>query len=641
MFNRLQSDRAQSARTNDDVTASTIADAVGPGGEEAVARSSYRRQLRLLRYVRPHSRGLSLMLGATLIDVGLNLARPWPLKLLIDNVIGDHRIPHWIALIPGAGSRHGLLGWVVASEVLIFLAGTLTGMASNFFSLKLGQQMTWSLAEDLFRHLQRLSLLFHTKRAVGDLIERVTTDCYSVDTLVTGALLPMVQALATLVAVFVIMWALEWRLTLLALGVVPVIVLTVRYFGRPMKERSREQRDSEGQMSAVVEQTLNAIPAIQAFTREPHQVLRFRQHAERTVRAFVRATFAGMWFQLFTGLAITLGTAGVIYLGGTLALQGDLTAGTIVVFISYLGSLYDPIDALAQTAQTVQNAAAESDRVMEILEIEPAVDDAPGASDRPVTGSIRYEHVYFGYEEGRPVLQDISLSADPGEVLAIVGPTGAGKTTLVSLLVRFFDPWRGEIRIAGTDIREFTLQSLRSQVALVLQDPFIFPTTIAENIALGRPDAPIEEIVAAARAANAHQFIERLPEGYDTVVGERGATLSGGEKQRLSIARAFLKDAPVLILDEPTSALDARTEGLLLGALERLMAGRITVVIAHRLSTIRGADEIVVLDEGRIVERGSHARLMAGGGLYASLYRQQMQLAEHDLPAVAAVSERD
>ncbi len=619
----------------------TIAVAVGRRGEEAVARGSYRRQLHLLRYARPHWRGLSLMLATTLFDVVLNLARPWPLALLIDNVIGDHPIPHWLTLIPGSGSRHGLLAWVVAIEVLIFLAGTLTGMASTFFSLKLGQQMTWSLAEDLFRHLQRLSLLFHTRRAVGDLIERVTTDCYSIDTLVTGAVLPVVQALVTLVLMFVIMWTLEWRLTLVAIGVVPLIILSARFLGRPMKERSREQRDSEGRMSAVVEQTLNAIPAVQAFTHERHQEMRFRAHAEQTVRAYVRAAVAGMWFQLFTGLSIMLGTAAVIYIGGTLALQGALTAGTIVVFISYVGSLYDPIDALSQTAQTVQNAAAETDRVMEILEIEPAVSDAPGASELPVAGSIRYEHVHFGYEAGRPVLEDISLSADPGEVLAIVGPTGAGKTTLASLLVRFFDPWQGRITIGGSDIRDFTLHSLRSQIALVLQDPFIFPTTIAENIALGRPGAPREEIVAAAHAANAHQFIERLPDGYDTVVGERGSTLSGGEKQRLSIARAVLKDAPLLILDEPTSALDARTEGLLLGALERLMAGRITLVIAHRLSTIRGADEILVLEDGHIVERGSHQQLLASGGVYSSLYRQQMQLADHDLPPVAALSEHE
>ena len=491
--------------------------------------------------------------------------------------------------------------------------------------------MTWSLAADLFRHLQRLSLRFHTRRAVGDLIERVTTDSYSIDTLITGAILPGLQALVLLVSALAIMWALEWRLTLIAVAVVPLIVLTVRYMSRPMKERSRERRDSEGRMSAVVEQTLNAMPAVQAFTREVHQERHFRTHAEQTVRAYVRATFTGMWFQLFAGLAISLGTAAVIYVGGTLALKGTLTAGVVVVFISYLTSLYEPIDSLSHTAQTVQNAAAETDRVMEILEIEPSVSDRPGAIERTMTGPVHYEHVSFGYEPDREILHDISLTVAPGQVLALVGPTGAGKTTLVSLLVRFFDPWRGRITIGGIDIRDFTVHSLRSQVAMVLQDPFIFPTTIAENVALGRVDAPREEIEEAARAANAHEFIEQLPAGYETVVGERGATLSGGEKQRLSIARAFLKDAPMLVLDEPTSALDAHSERLLLGALDRLMAERITLVIAHRLSTIRAADQILVIDAGRIVERGPHARLLDDGGLYASLYRQQMQFADHDL----------
>ena len=609
--------------------------------EEPTARRAWRRELQLMRYAKPHWRGFMGMVSAALVGVLANLLRPWPLKVLIDNVIDGKPIPSWLSVIPGADSRHGLLVWVVVAEVLIFIASALASMITSYASLTLGQYMTWSLAGDLFRHLQRLSLLFHNKREAGDLIERVTTDSYSVDTLLTGAVLPVIQAVAMLAGVLVVMIALEWRLTLLAVSVVPLILLATRFFSRPMRERAREQRDSEGKMASVVEQTLGAMPAVQAFTREDIQELRFRHHADQTVRAYARSAVTGMGFQFVNGLVLALGTAAVLYVGGLLALEGALTAGTIVVFVSYVASLYEPIEALSHTAQTVQNAAAETDRVMEIMEIEPAVADRPGASDRPVAGPIRYQDVSFGYEQGRAVLHEISFAADPGEVLAIVGPTGAGKTTLASLLVRFFDPWQGRVTIGGTDIRDFTLRSLRRQIALVLQDPFIFPVTIAENIALGKPDAPREEVVAAAEAANAHTFIERLPEGYDTLVGERGATLSGGEKQRLSIARAFVKDAPLLILDEPTSALDANTEGLLLDALERLMKGRITLVIAHRLSTIRHADEILVLDEGRIIERGPHERLIATGGLYSSLYRRQMQIAEHDVPTAIPVGDSD
>jgi ATP-binding cassette subfamily B protein len=312
-----------------------------------------------------------------------------------------------------------------------------------------------------------------------------------------------------------------------------------------------------------------------------------------------------------------------MYVGARLALDGKLTPGSIIVFLSYLGSLYAPLDSMTHTTQTVMGVGAEVDRVMEILETPPDVQDRPDARDAEVGGPIRYEHVTFGYEPGHPAVRDVSFAVEPGEVLAMVGPTGAGKTTLVNLLIRFYDPWAGRITIGGSDLREFRHRSLRQQVALVLQDPFILPLTVAENIAYGCPEASREAIVAAAKAANAHDFISRLPDGYDAVIGERGSTLSGGEKQRLSIARAFLKDAPILILDEPTSALDARTEGLLLEALERLMEGRIAFVIAHRLSTIRAADQIVVIEDGELVERGSHDELLERDGLYAELYRQQ------------------
>jgi ATP-binding cassette subfamily B protein/subfamily B ATP-binding cassette protein MsbA len=589
---------------------------------------SLRRQLRLLRYARPHWRTILILIATMVVEIGLDLLKPWPLKLVIDNVLGhqSHPTPHIITgLLPGSSSPHGLLAWAAGGTVAIFVLATATKTLHSYFSLRVGQRMTFALAADMFAHLQRLSLRFHSRQPLGDTIERVTGDSYCVSTMVTDALVPGAQALGMLIAMFVVMWSLEPTLTLVALGVLPFLVVVIRFMSGPMKDRSREQRDLEGKMASVVEQTLGAVPAVQAFTRESHEEQRFRYYADRQVIAHLRATLAGLWFEVLAGIITTIGTAAIIYIGADLALRGKLTTGTIIVFLSYLASLYEPLESITHTTPTLQIAAAEGDRVMEILETEPLIQDVPGAHDLQVRGPVRYEHVTFGYEPDRPAIKDVSLEAGPGDVIAIVGATGAGKTTLINLLVRFYDPWSGRITIGGEDIRQVRHRSLRGQIALVLQDPFIFPLTIAENIAYGRPGASADEIVAAATAANAHEFIERLPEGYGTEVAERGATLSGGERQRLSIARAFLKDAPILILDEPTSALDARTESLLLEALERLMQDRITFVIAHRLSTIRRATQILVLDHGQIVERGSHDELIAADGSYADLHRRQQR----------------
>jgi ATP-binding cassette subfamily B protein/subfamily B ATP-binding cassette protein MsbA len=580
---------------------------------------------RLLRYARPYRRDVVTVLAAMATAVLLDVLRPWPMKILVDQVVGGQPAPGgtFRGLLPGADHPEGLLAWVAIATVGIFLAGTLVATIQAVVGVRFGQRMVYDLAADLFLHLQRLSLLYHSHRPVGDSIARVTADPYGAHLLVNAALLPLLQSAVSLVAMFGIMWALDPTLTLLALAVTPFLVLAIVVFGGPMKTRTRTRLDLEGRMIASVQQTLTAIPVVQAFTREELEHARFQRYAQETAVAYQRATMADMWFKVAVGLVTTAGTAAVMWVGGLYALDGRVSVGTLLVFLSYLASLYTPLNALTYTASTLQHARANADRVMEILDTPADVRDGPDARDIAVRGHVVYEDVTFGYEAQRPVLHGVSLEAHPGEVVAIVGPSGAGKTTLVNLLLRFFDPWSGRISIDGHDVKRLRVRTLREQVAVVLQEPFIFPLTIAENIGYGRPQASRADIAAAAAAANAAGFVDALPDGYDTLVGERGMTLSGGEKQRLSIARAFLKNAPILILDEPTSALDAGTERLLLDALARLMANRTTFIIAHRLSTIQAADRILVLTDGAIVEQGRHAELLERGGLYATLYRTQ------------------
>ena len=595
---------------------------------------------RLLAYLWPHRAQFGTVLLTLFLEIGLEVLKPWPMKILLDQVLGQHSgaVDGIFSYMPGSETPEGLLVWVCASTLILFLLAWLMTQINLVSTVRLGQRMVYDLAADIFHHLQRLSLTFHNRRPVGDTVARVTGDTYCANSLIGGALLPALQSLVMLAAMFVIMWRLEPTMTLLAMGVAPFLILSIRIFGKPMQQRGRERRHLEGQMAAMVAQAMSAIPAVQAFTREPIEQARFRSFADQTVTAYERSAHADMWFKLFVGLVTSVGTAGIMYLGALYVLRGKVTVGTIILFLSYLQSLYTPLNAITYTASTIQDAAARAERALEILDTPLDVEDRPGAREVKLEGRIRYESVAFGYERGQLAIKDISFEAGPGETLAIVGPTGAGKTTLVSLLVRFYDPRAGRITVDGQDIRGIRLRCLREQVAIVLQESFIFPLSVAENISYGRPDATREQIEAAAIAANAHDFIQRLPEGYDTVVGERGATLSGGEKQRLSIARAFLKDAPILILDEPTSALDARTESLLLEALNRLMENRTTFIIAHRLSTIRNADRIIVLDRGRIVESGTHTELVALDRLYASLYRQQMEIARHE-PIPAAPGE--
>jgi ATP-binding cassette subfamily B protein/subfamily B ATP-binding cassette protein MsbA len=453
----------------------------------------------------------------------------------------------------------------------------------------------------------------------------VTWDTYCVQALFNSGLIPALTASFTLIGIASIMFFLDWLLTLVALAIGVPLVILIRKLDRPMQERTLRAAERESNISTRVQETLSSIRAVQAFGREGAESQRFSDHADASLRAKLRLTVLQAWSQAMVGLLLAGGTAAVVWIAGQRVLQGMLTVGDVVLLVSYLAMLYQPLQTLAITAATVQGAAAGARRVFSILDATPEVMDKAGAIPLPgrTSGPIVFDHVSFAYDKGKQVLNDVCLEVAPGQTVALVGPSGAGKTTIANLFMRFYDPTGGRIILNGIDLRNLTLGSLRQNMALVLQEPVLFSSTIRENIAYGRPKATNEEIEVAARSAGAHDFIQSLPQGYETQIGERGVTLSGGQRQRLSIARAFLKDAPILILDEPTSALDSATEQQVLEALKQLMKDRTTLIIAHRLSTVRHADQIVVVQDGKIAEIGTHEQLLIRGRLYTDLYSRQ------------------
>jgi ATP-binding cassette subfamily B protein len=574
------------------------------------------------------------LLGLAVIGIGLQALLPWPIKLVIDNALGNAPLPEraeWLQQLAGAHHASGLIAWLALAVLLIFLAGQLLQLVRGLLEVEVTTRLRLALGSAMFERLHELSLPYHRRASRGDIVRRVTTDTVCLPALITGVFLPVVVSTLSLVVLFAIMWHLDPVLaSVAALVTVPMGVLMSQLSGR-MEALAYEHQEAEGQVWSVAEQALSALPVVQAFGREAHEKARFRRVADHSMRTFMQSLLTEIQFKVGVSTCEAVGIAAVMLLGGVHVLAGSLSIGTLVVFLSYLTALYAPLITFAYLTPSLAAAAGNARRVVEVLEAPDVMQSGAGARRLHVSGAAHVElkNITFGYEAGRAVLRSVDFEARPAEVVALIGPTGAGKSTLVSLIPRLVDPWQGCVQIDGQDVRTASIESVRAAVAVVLQDHFLLPTSIAANIAYGRPGASGAEIEAAARAANAHEFIEGLDCGYETVIGERGATLSAGQRQRIAIARALLKDAPILIMDEPTSALDSKSEHLILDALHRLLAGRTTIIIAHRLTTVRRAHRIVVLDRGEIAAEGTHEALLMSSPLYRTLYLAQLMPAAH------------
>ena len=579
---------------------------------------------RILRsYWKTFAVALLAVLGETVADV----LEPWPIKVTIDNVVQAKSLTgRWGAFVSGlfGDDRFAILYFALAAVVAVALVGAAGSYVEKYSTTSISQWVAHDLRRLLYQRIQRLSLAEHNEARVGDLLTHVTSDINAVQDFIDSALLGIIVNVLTLIGMVGVMLYVSWRFTLVSLLVVPVLGVAVYFYTPRIKKASRRVKKRESELLSGVAEVMTAIHVVQAFGREDYEDRRFDWESRQNVEAGLQARSIKARLSPTVDVIIALGTCLVLGYGARLAIAGRLSTGVLIVFLLYLGKMYKPLRDLSKMANTVSKAAVGYERIRELLAIESRVQDLPGArSAPPFMGDIELDRVSFKYDGGGLVLKDVSLHVAPGQIAAIVGPSGTGKTTIASLIPRFYDPLSGQVKIDGVDIREFTLKSLRDRVSFVLQDTMLFRATIWENIAYGRPDAPPEETVRAAKLANAHDFIMNMPLGYATLVGERGATLSGGERRRIAIARAIVRNTPILILDEPTSGLDAASEQAVIEALQRLMEGRTSIVIAHHLHSIRHADIIFVVKDSEIVEQGTHERLLMNQGLYARLYETQ------------------
>jgi ATP-binding cassette, subfamily B, bacterial len=597
-------------------------------------RQAAERELSISDLLRPHWKELTAGLFAVVGEGMADLLQPWPLKIVLDNVL-QAKTPHghgWLdplILSFTRGDRLATLKLAALAALLIAVVGAICSYTEKFLTTSVGQWVMHDLRRNLYSHIQRLSLAYHDHKQTGDLISRVTSDIDAIQSFIASGLLGALVDTLTLAGMVAVMFHLNWRFTLIALSVAPPLFVVVYSYTRRIKKAAREVRKKEGQIVSTIQEVLTSIRVVKAFTREEYEQHRLEEESLESVEIALRARGLKAKLSPLVEIIVALGTSMVLWFGARMVLGGALSAGGLIVFIFYLGKMYKPMQDLSKMTDSYSKAAVGYERIREIFETNHVVRDYPGARPAPhLRGQIEFQNVSFSYEAETPVLRGVSFRIEPGQTAALVGPTGAGKTTIISLLPRFYDLDSGIVRIDGYDIRRFTQQSLRQQISFVLQETILFHGPVWYNIAYGKPGASRAEILHAAELSNAHEFIERLPDGYNTVLGERGATLSGGQRQRIAIARAVIRNSPILVLDEASTGLDAASEQLVFEALDRLMEGKTSIVIAHRLATIRRADTILVVQDGSIVERGRHEELLRSGHLYAQLYDLQFRREE-------------
>ncbi len=604
-----------------------MSDAVNEeAGANTAAPSATHGLLRwALPFLRPYRKQVALLAVLLVSEIVLGALQPWPLAIAIDYILtpaaeGRKAFPAIVQPLISAIShdnRFTLLVIIVVAGVVLQIVNQFVSAYGTQVQVETGQKMVYRLRGELFEHLTALGLHHHITTSTADAVYRVDVDAYAIENLVMSGLFPLATSVTALAVMFGVLLYMNVTIALLSLTVVPFMYLCLRYYTRTLVNREERVKELEAKLLGRLYEAFGAMRLVKSFAREPYELQRYATSGDTTMNARIAITWQSSLFSVVVSTITILGTALVVIVGGRLVMNGQLSVGRLTVVISYLAAVYGPLSAIAHTTGQLQGALAGTKRVRAMFALTPETVEAPDAvSAAEVKGDIQFEDVGFTYPSGAQVLHDIAFEAKPGQVVALVGLTGAGKTTLVSLIPRFFEATTGRVLIDGVDVKKYRIRELREKIAIVLQDPVLFQGTIADNLRYGRLDATQEEIEQAARAAHAHEFISRLPKGYDTEIAEAGGGLSGGERQRLSVARAILKDAPILILDEPTSSLDSISEEIVFAALRRLRAGRTTVAIAHRLSTVRDADQILVLDGGQIAAKGRHDELLKSSQLY-------------------------